>query len=121
MAGVAMSEPKQPSWAKPRSSSTTITTFGAPGSGRGSGQNAGSDGAADLPMRARVVMGGDDTRRGGARASAGVLPPRSRADIRPPMHQTAGASTHMSSPDPAAAGFDPARLTRLDEALRDDI
>src|SRR5262249_32401601 len=37
------------------------------------------------------------------------------------MHQTAGAVTQMSSPDPAAAGLDPARLTRLDEALRDDI
>ena len=37
------------------------------------------------------------------------------------MHQTAGAVTHMSSLDPAAAGFDPARLARLDEALRDDI
>ena len=31
MCGVAMSEPKQPSWPKPRSSSTITTTLGAPG------------------------------------------------------------------------------------------
>ena len=32
-----MSEPKQPSWAKPTSSSTTSSTLGAPAGGRGSG------------------------------------------------------------------------------------
>jgi hypothetical protein len=32
--GVAMSEPKQPSWPNPRSSRSTTTTFGAPSGGR---------------------------------------------------------------------------------------
>ncbi len=40
--GVAMSEPKQPSWAKPTSSSRTTTTFGAPAGGSGTGGQNGS-------------------------------------------------------------------------------
>jgi hypothetical protein len=41
--GVSMSEPKHPSWAKPTSSRTTITTFGAPAGASGSGGHHGSD------------------------------------------------------------------------------
>ena len=40
MAGVAMSEPKQPSWAKPTSSSTITSTLGPVGEG-GTGHSGG--------------------------------------------------------------------------------
>ncbi len=41
--GVSMSDPKHPSWAKPTSSSTTITTFGAVGAAAGRAGHHGVD------------------------------------------------------------------------------
>ncbi len=43
MVGVSMSDPKQPNWAKPTSSSSTITTLGAPVGARVGSGHHGSD------------------------------------------------------------------------------
>src|SRR5438067_10043877 len=52
MCGVAMSEPKQPSWANPRSSRTITTTLGAPAGGTGSGAKLAVDSEIVLPILA---------------------------------------------------------------------
>ena len=69
MLGVAMSDPKQPSWAKPRSSSTITTTFGAPvGWPRAPARTHGVDSAMVRPISARprvlsVIPGRERTDR----------------------------------------------------------
>lgn len=54
IAGVSMSEPKQPSCAKPRSSRTISTTCGAPAGGRSGGSTAAVNSAIVRPSTARV-------------------------------------------------------------------
>ena len=56
MFGVAMSEPKQPSCAKPRSSRTITTTFGAPAGGTGGGAKLGVDSAIVRPIVALTAL-----------------------------------------------------------------
>ena len=49
--GVAMSDPKQPRWPKPVSSSTMASTLGAPAGGLGSCGKRGVDSAGVKPIR----------------------------------------------------------------------
>src|SRR6516165_4268497 len=58
MFGVAMSEPKHPSWAKPVSSSTMTTTLGAPGVGDGLGAKTGVESAMTRPVPSRLSGSG---------------------------------------------------------------
>ena len=53
MSGVSMPEPKHPSCAKPRSSSTMSTTFGAPGAGCGRAKSPGVDCSGVRPVHGR--------------------------------------------------------------------
>src|SRR3569832_2262319 len=70
-----MSEPKQPSCAKPTSSSTTITTFGAPAAARGRGCQYGVDSQKWRPMTPRngsAMRLSPDARSGERRAREAV-------------------------------------------------
>ncbi len=48
--GVSMSDPKHPSWANPTSSSTTTSTLGVPGVGRGTSGHHGVDDEKSRPI-----------------------------------------------------------------------
>src|SRR5829696_7498264 len=115
MAGVAMSLPKHPSCANPRSSSTMTTTLGAPGGGAGRGGNAGVDSAIVRPMTARFPAPVRATTCAplpvdGRMTVASDCPPRSR---RCSPRRRGGL---RREPTPAVAGGD--RLGSPPPALR---
>ena len=121
IAGVAMPEPKQPSCAKPMSSSTITTTFGAPGFGRGNSVGCGVESAIVVPIVPIVtspLVGGPLARRepgqypawrgrrsGAARRPAWVLRRRRDGDqgarLDGPGLRAAGVLLPRDRPQPA--------------------
>src|SRR5580693_2765764 len=122
MCGVAIPEPNEPRWAKPVSSRTIATTFGAPAGGFGSSGGTGVESATVKPSRCgRGAIESETTGRRGrlhgqpavarrrgppppARGSAGEdlhLGVRGRRDLQPPFGGVLDEGDHPLTADEA--------------------